>query len=152
MKNIFPIITGALVVVCIVLGALFISSKTSEDKLLSEVAELENKLSDSEKELEKQVKDEKNSTQLAAYKAQAETERKWLKLSVIVVAYFEDSNVDTLLLSIDSEYDTYMKKIDDAEKDPNMITLDIVENQKKVWDETVGIIYDTLVEDIGTIR
>lgn len=149
MKNIFAVTTGMLLVICIILGVFLYNSKTSESKLQSQVAEVEKQLEEEKELITKDNELEKQKMTISANKARAEAERKWLKVALSVTGYMLGETTDGLMMSIDQKYDEYMKAMDDALNDPNMITIDIADNWKKEWDSLVETTYDSFVDSFN---
>lgn len=149
MKNIFAVTTGMLLVICIILGVFLYNSKTSESALQNQVTEVEKQLEEEKELITKDNELEKQKMTVSANKARAEAERKWLKVALSVTGYMLGETTDGLMMSIDQKYDEYMKAMDDALNDPNMITIDIADNWKKEWDELVNSTYDSFVESFN---
>lgn len=149
MKNIFAVTTGMLLVICIILGVFLYNSKTSESKLQSQVTEVEKQLEEEKELITKDNELEKQKMTISANKARAEAERKWLKVALSVTGYMLGETTDGLMMSIDQKYDEYMKAMDDALNDPNMITIDIADNWKKEWDSLVETTYDSFVDSFN---
>lgn len=149
MKNIFAVTTGMLLVICIILGVFLYNSKASESKLQSQVTEVEKQLEEEKELITKDNELEKQKMTISANKARAEAERKWLKVALSVTGYMLGETTDGLMMSIDQKYDEYMKAMDDALNDPNMITIDIADNWKKEWDSLVETTYDSFVDSFN---
>lgn len=149
MKNIFAVTTGMLLVICIILGVFLYNSKVSESKLQSQVTEAEKQLEEEKELITKDNELEKQKMTISANKARAEAERKWLKVALSVTGYMLGETTDGLMMSIDQKYDEYMKAMDDALNDPNMITIDIADNWKKEWDSLVETTYDSFVDSFN---
>ena len=149
MKNIFAVTTGMLLVICIILGVFLYNSKTSESALQSQVTEVEKQLEEEKELITKDNELEKQKMTVSANKARAEAERKWLKVALSVTGYMLGETTDGLMMSIDQKYDEYMKAMDDALNDPNMITIDIADNWKKEWDSLVETTYDSFVDSFN---
>lgn len=149
MKNIFAVTTGMLLVICIILGVFLYNSKASESKLQSQVTEVEKQLEEEKELITKDNELEKQKMTISANKARAEAERKWLKVALSVTGYMLGEPTDGLMMSIDQKYDEYMKAMDDALNDPNMITIDIADNWKKEWDSLVETTYDSFVDSFN---
>jgi len=149
MKNIFAVTTGMLLVICIILGVFLYNSKASESKLQSQVTEAEKQLEEEKELITKDNELEKQKMTISANKARAEAERKWLKVALSVTGYMLGETTDGLMMSIDQKYDEYMKAMDDALNDPNMITIDIADNWKKEWDSLVETTYDSFVDSFN---
>lgn len=149
MKNIFAVTTGMLFVVCIILGVFLFNSKASENELQNQVTEIQEQLEQEKEQLANDNEQEKQKMTISANKARAEAEKKWLKVALSVTGYMLGETTDGLMMSIDQKYDEYMKAMDDALNDPNMITIDIADNWKKEWDSLVETTYDSFVDSFN---